>query len=173
MKRVVLFSMVILCSFGLFSGVSGTYIGIETNPFSTGALLRISDGSITLETSVQYPLVPTLVVVAMENVWLSPMVVWTVSAQSRVFSNDHFGISVGPCSWLLSKGIERIVVATYGLDMDVEFNQSEESGHWAIGLMLPVMVQGEMVNSSPTGVAWAWDEFGFALIPTVKMFWEF
>ncbi|MHC1692010.1 MAG: hypothetical protein AB9828_03150 [Sphaerochaetaceae bacterium] len=77
------------------------------------------------------------------------------------------------CSWLLSKGIERIVIATYGLDMDVEFNQLEESGHWAIGLMLPMVVQGEMVNSSPTGVAWAWDEFGFALIPTVKLFWEF
>jgi len=156
----------------VFSGGFETQAGWETNPLSAGLSFRLGNEFLAFNASVQYPIVMTMVLAALEDLWLNPMFLCTASVNLSVPLSPRVSIAAGPGIWALSKGIERFVVSSYGLDIGLEFHEPDGSGLWTLGFMMPVLLQGEIVNSAPNGTAWAWDEFGFALVPSVRALWK-
>ncbi len=172
-KRRLAVAIFLVCACQVvFPGSSDRSIGFGASVFSSTVTLRYAIGKVALDASVQYPIVPALVVMAMEGTCMPALFVWSLGAYGEVYEGNRFSLWAGPSVWTITKAFARMVVTTYGVDVQLVFDPRKDSEYWSLGFMIPMILQGEMVHSD-SSVAWAWEEFGLAIVPTVRVMWRF
>ena len=171
-RRMILSIFLLLFPTLLFSGKIEPYIGWESNPITTGISIGLRNESLLINASVQYPIVASIVLAALDRTWLYPVFLWTGSVEGRIPITDNTSISIGPQVYVLTKDVTECLLVSYNVQLGIDFFTPQASHLWGISLAFPIYLQGQMVHSDIDGSAWAYDEFGFAVIPSVRVHWK-
>ena len=171
-KRMILSIFLLLFPTLLFSGKIEPYIGWESNPLTTGISIGLRNESLLINASVQYPIVASLVLAVLDKTWLYPVFLWISSVEGRIPITDTVGLSIGPQVYIVTKDVIESLLISYNVQLGIDFFAPQASHLWSISLAFPIYLQGQMIHSDIDGSAWAYDEFGFAVIPSVRVHWK-
>lgn len=96
----------------------------------------------------------------------------TAGLTTSFWLNTTKAVSVGPKIYGLSIDLQHWLVGSLGLGVSMEFWNEERTRALVLGTFIPLVLYDEMVGSGNGGIGWAWDEFGFAVSPSVVYWWR-
>lgn len=152
------------------------HVGYDSTLLSQGGTARLSLGSFSCSASLQYSLTSVVVSAIIQDTEalrsISQLFLVTAGFHTTVSLNQSRKIAIGPKVYGLAQGMERWVVGSVGVDVSYEIWNPAGDQALVLGAFIPLVLYGDMIQSGNGGIGWAWDEFGFALSPSVGYLWR-
>lgn len=173
MHRKVIFVLVLIVLLGspLCAQVQPTWhLGYDSTILSQGAMVKVSLGSFSASSSLQYSFngVVTSALMGDEDVLKavsrSFLITCGMSMAFPVGSSN--ALCIGPKVYALTMDLHRWLAGSLGLDISYEIGKPGGREALVIGAFIPLFLHFD------GDIKWAWDEFGFAISPSVGYCWR-